>query len=372
MYLIVAFSIAVHSAYIGSKVVMSLYALQLGASEAAIGLLAAVYAVAPLVLGIYAGRIADTRGTRAPLIGGAAVIGMGMLVSFFSQSMTALFATALLVGAGFMLFNVSIQTLTGAWGSSERRARHFSILSIGYSISTFIGPVTAGYVIDHYGHARAFLMMALFTLPPIAMLLATRRFDLSSGKEGAQESRSTMELLRLPAVRSVVVVSGLTVGAWDLFAFYLPIYAHTLRFSATTIGMLLGVFAFAAFITRFAMPALLKRWRGERVMFGCLLFAAAAFAAFPASAQLYYIMALTFCVGLGLGCGQPLSMMIAYNRSPAGRAGEVTGLRLTANNVARVVIPVLCGALGAAAGAAPVFWMNALNLAAVSYWISRQ
>lgn len=65
-------------------------------------------------------------------------------------------------------------------------------------------------------------------------------------------------------------------------------------------------------------------------------------------------------------------MTIAYNRSPAGREGEVTGLRLTANNVARVVIPVVCGALGTALGAAPVFWFNALNLTAVSFLVWRQ
>jgi len=145
-----------------------------------------------------------------------------------------------------------------------------------------------------------------------------------------------------------------------------------LNFSATIIGVLLGVYAFAAFITRFAMPALLRRWRGERVMFACMLFAACAFAAFPASTNLYYMLAMAFCLGLGLGCGQPLSMTIAYNRSPVGRAGEVTGLRLTANNVARVFIPVACAALGTAFGAAPVFWLNALNLTAVSFLVWRE
>jgi predicted MFS family arabinose efflux permease len=112
-----------------------------------------------------------------------------------------------------------------------------------------------------------------------------------------------------------------------------------LHFSATLIGVLVGVYAFAGILTRFAMPALLRRWRAERVMFCCLLFAAAVFAAFPLSTQRYFMLPMAFCLGLGLGCGQPLSMTIAYNRSPAGREGEVTGLRLTANNVSRVVIP---------------------------------
>lgn len=64
-------------------------------------------------------------------------------------------------------------------------------------------------------------------------------------------------------------------------------------------------------------------------------------------------------------------MMLAFERSPAGRTGEVTGLRLTANNVARIVVPLIGGALGTAFGAAPVFWMNALNLTVIS-WLARR
>jgi MFS family permease len=372
MLLIVCFSIAVHACYIGSKIVVSLYALQLGAGQVTIGVLAALYAAVPLMLGIYSGRLVDTKGTRWPLLGGAAVMCAGMLVSFFSNGMSALLATAVLAGAGFVFFNVSIQTLTGGYGAKEQRARNFSMLSIGYSISTFIGPVSVGLAIDYFGHAYAFLMLAAFTLLPVIGLLVSRRFNFINGTTNTEANRSALDLLRLPPVRSVVIISGLIVAAWDLFAFYLPVYAHSLNFSATLIGVLLGVYAFAAFITRFAMPALLRRWRGERVMFACLLFAAVAFAAFPLSANLYYMLTIAFCLGLGLGCGQPLSMMISYNRSPEGRAGEVTGLRLTANNVARVVIPVVCGALGTALGAAPVFWLNAVNLAAVSFLVWRQ
>ena len=373
VYLIVAFSIAVHACYIGSKVVVSLYALQLGASQITIGVLAALYAAVPLLIGVYSGRLADTRGTHWPLIGGAAVMCLGMLASVFASGVGALVVTAVLAGAGFMFFNVSIQTLTGALGTADQRARNFAILSIGYSISTFIGPVSVGLAIDTFGYRGAFTMLALFTVPPIAGLLLTRRFDFIGGKKPADEtSRSALELLRLPAVRSVVIISGLIVAASDLFAFYLPLYGHSLNYSATLIGILLGVYAFAGIITRFAMPALLRRWREERVMFACLLFAAVAFAVFPLSGHLYFMLAATFCLGLGLGCGQPLSMMIAFNRSPEGRAGEVTGLRLSANNLARVVIPVVCGVLGASMGAAPVFWLNAINLTAVSFVVWRQ
>ncbi len=372
MVLIVAYCVAAHSCYIGSKIAVSLYALQLGASQATIGVLAAFYAVAPLILGVYSGRLVDSKGTRWPLIGGGGVIALGMLTGVFKHDLAALFITAILTGAGFMFFNVSIQTLTGGFGSESERAENFSILSIGYSISSFIGPVAVGLAIDHLGYTGAFVMLALFMLPPLIGLLLNKRFNFINGQKNTDKNRSTLALLRMPPVRSVVIISGLIVASNDLFAFYLPVYAHSLNFSATVIGLILGAFAIAGFITRFAMPALLRRWRAERVMFACLLLAACAFAVFPVSIDLYYMLTVAFVLGLGLGCGQPLSMMLGYNRAPAGRTGEVTGLRLTANNVARVVIPVVCGALGSTMGAAPVFWMNAMNLAAVSALVWRQ
>ena len=373
VYLIVSYSIAIHAAVIGAKITVSLYALQLGTSPFMIGVLAALFALAPLTLGILAGRLADTRGTRWPMIGGGAVMCAGMLAPIFVSGLPGLILTAVLAGGGFMVFNVCVQTVSGGLGKREHRARNFAILSVGYSISTFMGPVSAGLAIDHLGHRSAFVMLALFTLMPVAGLLASRRYERIGDKTPDRvRTRSAVDLLRLPPVRSIVIISGLVAAGWDLFAFYLPVYAHAFDFSATQIGMVLGAYAAAAFITRFAMPALLKRWRAEQVMCACIAFAAVAFAAFPLWANYYYMLLVAFCLGLGLGCGQPLSMMIGFNRAPEGRAGEVTGLRLSANNVVRVVIPIVCGALGSAFGAVPVFLLNALNLGIISYTMSRQ
>lgn len=373
VYSLVSCSIAIHATFIGSKIAVSLYALKLGASPFAIGVLAALFALVPLTLGVYSGRIADTRGTRWSMIGGSAVMCAGMLCPILIPGLAGLTLVALLSGAGFMFFNVSVQTLTAGLGKPEERSRNVAILSIGYSISTFVGPVSVGLMIDHGGHRNAFLMLALFTLLPAIGLLATRRFNyIAERKMGVSTQRSALDLLKMPPVRSIVIISGMIAAGWDLFAFYLPVYANALDFSATKIGMVLGSYALAAFVTRFFMPALLRRWRAEQVMCACIAFAAAAFALFPLWANFYYMLAIAFCLGLGLGCGQPLSMMIGFNRAPPGRAGEVTGLRLSANNVMRMVIPMICGALGGAFGAVPVFLLSALNLGVISYTMSRQ
>jgi MFS family permease len=367
MYLVVLLSIAVHSCYLGSKVVVSLLALGLGASQFTVGVLAAFYALVPLLLGVYSGRLADTVGMRMPMLIGAACTGFAMLIGFIFPSLAGLFAVSLLMGAGFVLFNVSIQNLAGGFGRPESRARNFSLLSIGYSVSAFFGPTFAGFSIDYAGHAATFGFFALFPLIPIGVLIANDRVTRIAAPASAPDERSTLALLADGPLRRVIITSGLCVAANELFAFYLPVYGHSIGLSASTTGIVLGTYALAAFVTRFMLPVLLRRLGTERVMVSFMLLAAAAFVFLPFTAQAPLLMALAFVIGIGLGVAQPVLMMVSYERSPPGRTGEVTGLRLTANNVARVTIPLVSGALGALLGAAPVFLLNALNLTLVSY-----
>jgi predicted MFS family arabinose efflux permease len=355
VYLIVLLSIAIHACYIGSKVVVSLLALDLGASQLLIGVLASLYAVLPLALGLYSGRLADTIGMRVPMLIGAALTAVAMLCGFLWQSLPALFATAILMGAAFVFYNVSIQNLAGAYGRPEQRARNFSILTVGYSMSTFLGPMIAGFSIDYAGHARAFLVFALLALIPLSVLTFYPRIvEVAIEKSGKKERRA-FDLLRDPPLRNVIIMSGLMVAAYELFGFYMPVFGHSVGLSASTIGLIMGTYATATFLTRFLLPFLLRSVRPQQVLFAFMLLAAAGFLLMPFLRDVYLIMLATFAIGVGLGVGQPISMTLSFNQSPAGRTGEVTGLRLTANNIARIVIPLTAGALGSAFGIVPVF-----------------
>lgn len=367
MILVIVLSMSIHACYIGSKVVVSLFALELGASQALVGVLAAFYAVIPLFLGVYSGRLADTRGTWLPLMIGAVATGLALITGFLWREIAGLFAVSLLMGAGFVFFNVSIQTLAGALGKPEHRARNFAWLSIGYSMSSLIGPLFAGYSIDHAGHAYTFLFFSFVPLLPIALLSFKR--DLARVEPAASKSGkgTAMELLRDAPLRRLIIISGLSVASSELFAFYVPVFAHQIGLSATIIGVILGSYAFAILLTRFMLGSLVRHLRPDQIMFGFLLFAACAFAVFPLMRNVYALMSTAFMIGIGVGCTQPLLMSISYEKSLAGRAGEVTGLRLTANNIARVAMPLLSGTIGAAFGVAPVFWMNAVNLAWISF-----
>jgi MFS family permease len=350
---------------------VTLLAVKLGASPAIIGVLAALYGLAPLVAGVHAGRLSDTAGARLPMMAGAAMVAAAMLCGYLFQTLAGLAVVAVLLGMGFVYYNVAIQNFTGMYGEPALRARNFSWLSMSYSVSAFIGPVFAGYTIDYASHGTAFLGFAALSSAPILALLLMPRFGAAAKRAPDSAPRRMSELLKNPPLLRVVVMSGLMVSAWELYLFYLPLHGHSIGLSASTIGIVMGVYAAAALTVRFLLPILLRRTTMQRLTAAAMLIAASIFRVLPWIREVLLLAAASFGIGLMLGICQPVMMMLAFERSPPGRTGEVTGLRLAANNVARMVVPVIGGALGAAFGAAPVFWLNAASLGVIS-WLARR
>lgn len=370
IYFITLNTLLVQGAHIGSRVVASLAALQLGASPLTIGLLIGVYAVFPLMLGVYSGRISDRLGARRPMLFGIVLLTVGLAVPALWVTLPMLFVSAVLIGTGFVFFNVSNQTLAGALGTPEQRTRNFATLGLGYAGGHLIGPVVAGYTIDYLGHSYGYLILVSFTLLPIVLIAIDRRLDAGRSTQATQR-RNTFELLKVPLLRRSIIVSGLITTGWDLFGFYVPIYGHSIGLSASTIGNILGAFAIATFIVRVLLPRLTRRYGIEPVLAAATFSGAVLFLPFPMVTDVPVLFILAFGIGLALGCSQPLTLNLAYNHSPAGRSGEVTGLRLTINNIMHIGVPVAAGGLAAAIGVAPVFWTSAVALAVSGYLTRR-
>jgi MFS family permease len=105
-------------------------------------------------------------------------------------------------------------------------------------------------------------------------------------------------------------------------------------------------------LARIVMPVMARKSSEEMVLFGSLALAAAACLVFPFITNVYMLAAISFVLGLGLGCCGPLSLIITYNRAPEGRSGEAMGLRQTVAKFTESSSPLAFGALGSAFGLA--------------------
>jgi MFS family permease len=298
-----------------------------------------------------------------PVAGGVLLTIVGTLLPWLYPSLAAIFASAAVTGAGFIFVQVGMQTLTGALGAGATRTRNINSYALTVSLADFIGPVLAGFSIDHTGHVATYLWSALVSsVSLVGIVVLAKRFPQPGATAAPARTRAAADLFRMPELRRVFVASGVVMTGVDLFQLYMPLYGHDIGLSASAIGLVLGSFAAAGFVTRALMPLVVARLGEERTLVSSLVAAAATFILIPFVHSGYALAAICFVLGLGMGMGQPLSILLAYNYSPPGRAGETIGMRIAINNSMHVVVPTAFGGLGSLIGLGPVFWVSSAVL----------
>jgi MFS family permease len=353
----IALGIFNHTVLTGGRVTVALYVLAQGASPLIVGTLMGLYAFLPMLLSVTAGRLSDRLGVRRPMLLGSWGIMLGAVIPCLLPGIAPLFVSTSLIGVSFMLFQISMQNATGAFGPPSERARNFSLLALGYSISLFGGPLLAGFLIDHASFRTAFAVLAVLPLVPIIVIGRGKISLPTLHKAHATDPKGGLvELLGNARLRRVFIVNGLLSMAWDLHSFFIPIYGAKIGLSASRIGVILASFAAATFTVRLFMPKIAQRFSEFEVLTGALFVAGVAFALFPFVEQVGALMALSFTLGLALGSGQPMVMSLLYSMAPAGRMGEAAGVRMTIVNASTFAMPLLFGAVGSTLGLAPVFW----------------
>jgi MFS family permease len=371
IYVLTTIVVLTHVSFGGSRILLSLYALERGGTPMLIGMVVALYAFTPMFVSVPAGRMADREGHRVPMLYGTIALVAGLAAPFAWPGIPALFVSAAIVGAGFSFFNIAAQSFVGATSAPDRRAFNFSTLSMGYSVASLIGPLIVGYSVEYAGAKWAYAILSAITVLPASLLASRSRFPLVKGVRTKSEKHSVLDLLRNRGLLAMFIASGACVAGWDLFSFFMPIYGTRIGMPASTIGIIISTFGVATLVVRVFIPRLTKRYGEPRVLAVAMCVGACAFASIPMFERVALLMLAAFTMGLGLGCGQPLTMMITYDRSPAGRAGEANGIRQMANNVTHMVIPLVFGALGSAIGMGPVFWANSGFLLAGA-WVANK
>jgi predicted MFS family arabinose efflux permease len=329
-----------------------------------VGLLLSLIAALPMVLAVHVGRRVDRIGVRYPILCGVALLGLSVSIPAAFPAMPALYAAAAGSGVGFMLFHISIQHAVGEAASEAKRRDDFGWLSLGFSISNFLGPTVAGFAIDALGHRAAFAALALCALASLAVLAAQRgRFRHSPQRRRDGAAPSALELLGDTELRRVFVVTGLLASAWDLFTFAVPVYGNSIHLSASTIGLVLASFAVATFLVRVALPWLSRHLREWTMITGTFCIACFAYACFPMVSTVPLLAMISFLLGLGLGATQPSILSLIYAKAPAGRGAEAVGLRSVVLGASSTFLPLAFGGVGEAVGMLPVFWVMATALA---------
>jgi len=163
----------------GSVVNLALPAIQsdLGAASTELQWVINAYL---LVLGSFmliGGAFGDRFGLRRVFIVGTTVFGLGALACAFAPSLPLLVAARLLQGLGGALLVPACLALISLHFEPEERGRAIGTWAGASALTTAVGPVLGGWLVDRWGWPAVFLLMLPFAA--LAVLLARWRVPAS-------------------------------------------------------------------------------------------------------------------------------------------------------------------------------------------------
>jgi predicted MFS family arabinose efflux permease len=360
--------VCLHGAMAGMRMAAPLWALKEGFSAAAVGVLLALFALMQVFLALPAGRYADAHGLKKPVGFAIVMASSGALLATVFPHFATLCIAALCVGGATGIASIALQRHVGRAAENPLQLKQvFSWLSIGPAASNFLGPFSAGLLIDFAGFRAAFFMMAL--LPLVTWFWIRKTTELPPVEVKKEANKKAWDLLREPLMRRLMLVNWLLSSCWDVHTFVVPILGHERGYSASVIGTILGAFAIAAAAVRVLLPVLAHSLREWAVITVAMVLTAMLFAVYPLMPTALSMGVCSVFLGFTLGCVQPMIMSTLHQITPEDRHGEALGLRLMAINGSSVLMPMLFGLAGAVVGVAGLFWVTGACVGAGS-WVA--
>jgi MFS family permease len=354
--------------------VTSYKALAMGVDAATLGALSAVYSLAPLAIALRIGRLVDERSEVPFIVGGTIVMAISGFAMAFSDAPPVLYLGLAGLGAGQIVAVVAVMGLV-ARGNESGFDRRFAAFSFSASVGQGIGPAIGGILVGGGSLGEisgALLVGGLISLLVLPMALLVKppafRREPKPGSSGAA-GPSLLAILRTPGILRALLVSTTVLSSIDILIIYLPALGEERLWPASLVGGLLGLRALSTMATRIFLARLAARYGRAPLLKWSMAVAAGALVGLAAVNVVPLLVLIMIAAGAGLGIGQPLTMSWVASVAAPGTRATALAVRLMANRVGQVALPVGAGAVAAFAGASGVLGVTGLiiglSLAAV-------
>ena len=362
--LLIVGQIALHAAMAGQRMATPLQALKSGHSAWSVGVLLALFAALPALIALPAGRMADRHGYHRPqqlavvltLVGVSCALVACWLSGWAQFTLQCVGAAASGAGTNVGVI-VVLRTAGQLGGDSTERLRIFSWLGMAFSMANVVGPVAAGLMIDAGGFAAAYGLLLAMPLVAVAVMRLVPVQPRPAAGAPRLPGASRWDLLATPGLKRLLFINWLLSASWDVHSFAVPVLGHARGYSASTIGLVLGIFTAAITVVRFVVPLLAHRLQEVTVLRAAMVMTAGVFALYPFAATPWLMAGCATLLGLALGAVQPMIMSTLHHLTPPNRHGEAIAFRSMTINFSSSVMPLAFGLAGTALGPAAVFWL---------------
>ncbi|PXY17304.1 MFS transporter [Prauserella endophytica] len=350
------------AAFNAARMLVSYRALGLGADGVALGVIAALFSLLPLVVAVHVGRAVDNGHPAGMLRAGVLLTAVSLLVIAVSGDLVILGIGNALLGFGQVLVVVAAQGFIPLLSEPHELDKRFAGWSLAVSIGQTVGLPVAGLVSSASstgdGVATTGALLALAGLVALAgpssfLLPVPRR---AMGRPPTEEpAQSMVTMLGIPGMCPAVFSSLVVLTSMDVLSAFLPVLGEEYGFSVLLVTVLLMLRTGSSIVSRAFLPALLRVVSRRWLLLSATLCSALPMSLLPLAHQPVLMGILLVIVGFFWGIGQPLTMTWVVTLVSQRSRASALSLRLTGNRLGQVLVPLGAGAIAGSAGIASVF-----------------
>lgn len=346
------------------------HALENGASSYQIGLIAALYALVPLLIAVPMGRWVGRFG-EVPLLVLGCFSFIALSLSFTRiNNIAGIAAITSLAGIAHLSNVAASQSMVANRSSNERQDHNFGYFSFATSSGHTFGPILGGIIAGSTGalprsSSSAFIFAAFLALIALLPFIANRKFHQPKSAQDRliAENIRAREVLARPGIKPAVWASLAVSATNDVLIVLLPLLGSERNISPVVIGLILSLRSAAAMVSRFSLGRLTNRYGTYQVLNVSILVSTIVIVISIFARSSFTLALSMIIVGFALGIGQPLTMSIVSKKSPVEERAMAISIRLSGNRLGQFLVPLGSGAIAGAFGSGSAFLALALLVA---------
>ena len=359
---------------------LSLYLVALhkahGWSPATISSAITFYYVAGAFLVMQVGDVIVKRGARLVVMGGVALMGLGVLgLTIIDRPWQLYLAFAVMIPGWAAMGGGSINTLIAQW-FNRRRGLAASLALNGATCGGLLFAPAFAWAIDTLGFAKACLAAVAFVLatmwPLAAVVLRPRRADehdagdeTAAAHDGSGEPMSRAQLLREP--RYLTMLGAFSLGLLAQISFI----AHQVAFLEPTLGLqgagwAVSLTSVSALAGRLMIGLVIDKVDRRMASAAVLCVQVASMAVLLSSASLVALYVGCMLFGFGVGNLITLPGLIVQQEFPRRDFARAVSLNVAVNQLVAALGPYLLGVLHDMSGSYRTSLMACLVLQAAA------
>jgi MFS family permease len=353
-------------------------AIELDANAAQVGLIAALYALFPVILALQFGSWVGKLGEAKFIIFGTVAMMATSVALVFANSLVTLGIATASAGLAHLACMVGGQSMVALRAPRERYDKYFGFYTFSASVGHLIGPVIASIVAGSDGTlpkstSNAFLLATFLTIIALVPVIRWRNERPTVvGKENSEGTfKAAINLAKRPGIMAAIYISLAISSVADVLVVFLPLFGTENNFSPYAIGAILAIRAGTTMLSRLFLGRLSDRfstfqllWWSTIISLVCCV--AMAFAHTPVT-----LGAIVFIAGFSLGVGQPLTMSLVSQKTESSERALAVSARLMGNRFGQFLVPAAAGTIAAASGAGAVFIALAILLGTSIFSVKR-